>query len=91
MSDVVYGFPCVDNPNDFTPDPECCTPQELAAHAEACRQWNDGTYQRDPSKHCQSTFDGDGKLVMHVSRTPWGIGTSSVDWDDDEDGELVEV
>ncbi len=26
-----YGVPVVDDPRDFTPDPECCSPEEIAA------------------------------------------------------------
>lgn len=89
MRDVVYGFPCVTNPNDFTPDGEACTAAEIEAHAEACRQWDAGTYQRDPGQFCQSFPGGsepnaEGRMVLHVSRTPWGIGINEVEWDDDD-------
>lgn len=29
-----------ENPHDFWPDEESCSPKELAAHAEACRVWD---------------------------------------------------
>ena len=28
MIESVYGFPCVENPHDFTPDSESCTAEE---------------------------------------------------------------
>jgi hypothetical protein len=40
--DAHYGHPFVDNPNDFHPDPECCSEQEIAAHAAACIAYNRG-------------------------------------------------
>lgn len=37
--DTSYGTgPLCDDPRDFHPDPECSTPEERAAHAEACRR-----------------------------------------------------
>jgi hypothetical protein len=86
--ELIYGFPCVSNPNDFTPDMECSTPEERASHAEACKQWKDGSYMRDSKQFCES-FPYDLSLpvnqVIHISRTPWGLGTSEVDWDDDDE------
>ena len=39
---AVYGFPPKQmNPEDFTPDPESCTEQELVAHAEALTVWHE--------------------------------------------------
>lgn len=36
--ETMYGSAHVDDPRDFHPDPECSTPEERAAHAEACRR-----------------------------------------------------
>ena len=38
--DVVYGFVCVENPHDFKPDMESCTPKEIAAHRAALEMWD---------------------------------------------------
>lgn len=36
----LYGFPPKDmNPNDFSPDWECCTKEELEAWEEAKKNW----------------------------------------------------
>lgn len=82
-SDVVYGFPCVENPNDFSPDTECCTAEEIAFWEDAKRRWDAG--ERDVrGARCESTFDDDGQLIKHVTRTSWGIGVNSVEWEDDD-------
>ena len=70
--DVVYGYPCVTNPHDFTPDGECCSPEEIAAHKRACKLWGKPGYE--PNKGCYSEYDAEGNLVKHVTRTSWGIG-----------------
>jgi len=35
-----YGFYQPPNPHDFYPDGESCTPEEIAAHREACEAWD---------------------------------------------------
>lgn len=70
----VYGFPCVINPNDFSPDAECCSPVEIEAHRVACANWGKPSYQ--PNKGCYTEHSEDGKMVKHVLRTSWGIGVN---------------
>jgi hypothetical protein len=72
----VYGFPCVRDPNDFSPDAECCSPEELAAHRRACDTY--GTPAYEPNRGCYAEYDADGRLVKHVTRTSWGIGFNSI-------------
>src|SRR5688572_30557802 len=74
--DCVYGFPCVINPHDFTPDAECCSPEEIAAHKTACENWGKPSYV--PNKGCYVERSDDGQLVKHVLRTSWGIGVNSL-------------
>jgi predicted nucleic acid binding AN1-type Zn finger protein len=69
----VYGYPCVINPNDFTPDPECSSPVEIDAHKTACANWGKSSYV--PNKGCYTVYDDKG-LYMHVARTSWGLGTN---------------
>ena len=71
-----YGFPCVSNPNDFIPDAESSTDEEMAAHKKACADW--GKPEFEPNKGCYDKFDENGNLIMHVTRTSWGIGTNLV-------------
>jgi hypothetical protein len=73
---VVYGYPCVVDPHDFTPDAECCSPKELEAHRLACANYGKPSYQ--PNRGCFATRNDDGTLVMHALRTSWGIGTNLV-------------
>lgn len=71
---AIYGFPHVENPNDFIPDVECSSPQEIAAHKAACAAYGSPTYQ--PNRGCYSKYDAAGNLVKHVTRTSWGIGVN---------------
>lgn len=71
----VYGFPCVTDPRDFSPDQECSSPEEIAAHKLACQTYGTPSYQ--PNKGCYSEYGADGHLVKHVTRTSWGIGVNS--------------
>lgn len=72
----VYGFPCVSDPNDFDPDPELCSQAEIAAHQLAVKTF--GTPDYEPNKGCYTETDTDGRLVKHVLRTSWGIGTNLI-------------
>lgn len=49
---TVYGFICVENPNDFHPDPECSTDEERARHKAACEEWNKTGKNPNPGPHC---------------------------------------
>ena len=46
---VGYGYGATANPHDFTPDPECCTEDEIARHKAACDAWDRGDYTPPPS------------------------------------------
>lgn len=72
----VYGFPCVSDPNDFIPDTECCSPEEREAHRIACANYGKPSYE--PNKGCFTQYDDSGRMVMHVTRTSWGIGTNLI-------------
>ena len=72
----LYGYPCVDNPNDFEPDPECSSPEEIATHKLACKTF--GKPEHKPNKGCFSEYSDDGKLLLHVARTSWGLGTNLI-------------
>ena len=75
-AECVYGFPCVTNPHDFTPDEESCSPEEIAAHKAACQNWGKPTFR--PNKGCFSVHSDDGQIVTHVTRTSWGIGVNTL-------------
>ena len=40
----VYGFPCVENPHDFTPDSESCTEAEITFWEDAKKRWDAGEH-----------------------------------------------
>lgn len=42
MKEGCYGFPCVEDPHDFTPDAECCTPEEIAFWENSKKRWDVG-------------------------------------------------
>ena len=71
-----YGFPCVRDPNDFIPDGESCSPEELEAHRRACANFGRSTYE--PNKGYYTEYDASGQIVKRVLRTSWGIGTNLI-------------
>ena len=86
MKEAVYGFPCVENPNDFSPDEKSCTPEEIAFWEDAKKRWDAG--ERDVrGKRC-SFVEGDeaGRRAMHITATSWGIGVNMVEMDEEEEG-----
>jgi len=63
-----YGFPCVENPHDFEPDEESCTPEEIAFHAEAKKRWDAG--ERDVrGSRCHTIRNEKGEMVAHITAT----------------------
>lgn len=83
MKEAIYGFPRVEDPNDFSPDAECCTPKEIAFWEDAKKRWDAG--ERDVrGARCSDLTDDDGNLVGHVTRTSWGIGINMVEMDDED-------
>ena len=39
--DYGYGFWRPENPHHFSPDVDCCTNEKIAAHAAACKAWDE--------------------------------------------------
>lgn len=74
---AIYGYPSVSDPNDFEPDPECSSPQEMELHRLACANFGKPAYA--PNKGCYSERSADGQLVKHVARTSWGLGVNLID------------
>lgn len=71
-----YGYPCVEDPNDFCPDAECCSPAEIEAHRVAYLNYGKPSYV--PNKGCFTEHDDSGQIVKHVLRTSWGIGVNLI-------------
>jgi hypothetical protein len=66
----VYGFVIVDDPRDFEPNEEECSPGELAAHAEALAKANAGVSWADPVR---PHWVGN---AIHLCVSSWGMGTN---------------
>lgn len=71
---ITYGYFLGGDPRNFTPDVECCTPEELAAHKAACEAWDRGA-RPDPGGPHQPLFK-DGKEIGHITIAHYGIGTT---------------
>lgn len=74
-----YGaFPGGD-PRTFTPDAEVCTPDELAAHAAACKAADEAEARGEvvnlPAAHLYGFFEGG---AWHTPHSPFGVGTYSI-------------
>jgi hypothetical protein len=81
--EAVYGFPCVENPHDFTPDEESCTPEEIAFWEDAKKRWDAG--ERDVrGQRCHTLTGENGEYLGHIPQTSWGIGVNMVEMEDDE-------
>ena len=73
---TVYGFFPGGDPRDFTSDPECSTEQERQLHQEHCAAWDRG--------ECPEVkISGFVSPDIHVTRSVYGLGTYTVDWDDE--------
>lgn len=82
MKELVYGFPCVENPHDFTPDEESYIPQEIAFWKNAKLRWDAG--ELDVRGHRSGTVATADGGSIHTTRTSWGIGINMVDFSNDD-------
>lgn len=66
-----YGAFIGGDPRDFTPDPECSTAEERAAHKAACEAWAAGS-----TAPCRADSEGshDGEVFVHRTRAGFGLG-----------------
>lgn len=78
----IYGFFHGGDPREFYPDAESCSESELANHRRACDLWNQMESKgKEPTpEDCPSGWlcDEDGKRLVHVLRSPYGIGVSVI-------------
>ena len=68
-----YGMAgAVQNPHDFSPDPDCCTDEEIAAHKASIEAWDRGELVTNEDRGCK--VSGTGAVVcmsgwyLHRSR-----------------------
>jgi hypothetical protein len=69
----IYGYFGGGDPRDFHPDHECCSPEEIKRHKEACEAAD--KLAKDRNLPCPSGWERlpDGRAA-HVTRAPFGIG-----------------
>lgn len=75
----IYGIFPGGDPRKFIPDEECCSPQEIEAHAIACEEWDKGN-ELPFAPGCRTLGDG----------TVWtgkGFGIGTYEYDDEEEPE----
>lgn len=71
-----YGnFPGGD-PRQFSPDEECSTPEERAAHERACKAWDTGNRTAVASACRFGSLPGGG--YAHVTETRFGLGVYTI-------------
>jgi hypothetical protein len=89
-TEVIYGFFHGGDPREFSPDDECCSPDEIRRHKAACDLWNEAERKgiTPTPEACPSGWEmaPDGTQV-HVLRAPYGIGTYTVEFGDDDFGD----
>lgn len=75
---VCYGGFHGGDPRDFHPDHECSTEGERANHAAACKAFAEAEARGEKpvlgDTH-ESHRDEDGRMILHVARNPYGLGT----------------
>lgn len=87
---TTYGYYPGGDPRDFSPDPECCTEQELAAHKEACEAWERGERPVHEAHH-HKLIKSDGESIVIASYAgAFGMGVYSIR-DEDADDVLDQV
>lgn len=74
---VTYGYYPGGDPRDFDPDPECCTPEEMAAHKAACESWERGE-RPEFERHRHEPVEHEGRVVIASYAGAFGLGTYSI-------------
>lgn len=79
-----YGYYPGGDPRDFSPDPECCTEAELAAHKTACEAWERGE-RPECEAHHHKVVEYQGKPAVASYAGAFGMGVTSCRDEDAED------
>lgn len=76
--EICYGFFPGGDPRRFTPDLECCTPEEVVRWKEDCDSWDSGD---------RVTVAVSGVVApgIHVTRSAYGLGTYFIQMEDFDD------
>ena len=76
MSQPTYGVFHGGDPRNFSPDPESSTVVELQRHREDCEKWERNEQEGIGQPDCETIFNDDGNLKMHVQRSQYGHGVN---------------
>lgn len=86
QDEMLYGFFHLDDPRDFFPDEESCTPEEIAAHKTACAKAESGEqWDTELVAESMGTVKIDGHDYANVcsSRLSFGIGSYVIHRDEE--------
>jgi hypothetical protein len=83
---ITYGHFLGGDPRNFTPDVECSTEEERAAHKAACEAWDRGERPDIGGPH--KPLIKDGVVIGHVTICGYGLGVTSMPDRCDECGHL---
>jgi hypothetical protein len=75
---VGYGYFPGGDPRNFTPDPECCTEQEIKNWERACELMAEGKIDEASGQHHWPIIGKDGDVIGHTTSCPFGMGTYSL-------------
>jgi hypothetical protein len=82
VKESVYGYFPGGDPRKFEPDAEVCTPEELAAHREACAAADAAGDVDCPPGHGALVRDGEVIGIWHGG--PFGVGSYEIEVDHDD-------
>ncbi len=83
--ETTYGYFPGGDPRNFHPDPECCTPVEMAAHKAACEAWDGGDRTEHERHHHKLIENTGGRTVIASMAGAFGLGTYQFRDEDAED------
>jgi len=81
QDDVVYGTCCVQDPRDFSPDPECSTEEERAQHKADCERYARGESISTKTR-CEHVDLGEGRSAV-VTPCGYGLGVNALKGNED--------
>lgn len=87
--EAIYGYYPGGDPRDFSPDPECCTAAELAAHKEACAAWERGERPQYEAHHHEMSQHGEAVVSLSFAGA-FGLGVYQAR-DEDADDVLEQI
>lgn len=75
---IHYGYFMGGDPRNFSPDVECSTEEERAAHKAACEAWDRGERPDIGGPH-KPLLDKDGNQIGHITISGYGLGVTTME------------